>query len=320
MLRLLPPIVDPNVLVGSETSDDAAVYRLSDELGLVLTVDYFTPIVDDPYAFGQIAAANALSDVYAMGGRPVAMLSIVGFPKDRLPLAILGEILRGGADKGREAGVSVVGGHSIDDAEPKAGYAVAGLIHPGRIWKNVGARPGDALVLTKPIGTGIVSTAIKQGKATPRAVEAATRTMATLNRAAAEAAAEVTVHAATDVTGFGLLGHLREMTIGSKVRARLRASAIPLLPDVVALAEAGFVPGGTKRNLGAVAGVVRWDPAIPEALRTVIGDAQTSGGLLVATPDGAALLRALAKAGVAEAAQVGEVTEEDPLGTIEVLP
>lgn len=317
---MLPPIVDPNVIVGPETSDDAAVYRLTDEVGLVLTVDYFTPIVDDPYAYGQIAAANSLSDVYAMGGRPLAMLSIVGFPRDRLPLGILGEILKGGAEKGREAGVSVVGGHSIDDAEPKVGYAVVGLVHPGRVWRNVGARPGDALVLTKPIGTGIISTAIKQAKATSRSVDAATRTMATLNRSAAEAASEVEVHAATDVTGFGLLGHLREMTTGSRVRARLWASRIPLLPDVVTLAEAGMVPGGTKRNLRAAASMVRWDPEIPEPLRAVIADAQTSGGLLVATPEGPGLLRALAKAGVSEAAQVGEVLEENPLGAIEVVP
>jgi selenide,water dikinase len=306
--------------VGPETSDDAAVYKLTDDLALVLTVDYFTPIVDDPYAFGQIAAANSLSDIYAMGARPIAMLSIVGFPKDKLPLGVLGEILNGGAEKGREAGVSVVGGHSIDDAEPKVGYAVAGLVHPDRVWKNVGARPGDALVLTKPLGTGIISTAIKQAKAAPATVEMAIRTMATLNRAAAEAAAEVPVHAATDVTGFGLLGHLREMTGGSGVRARLFAGRIPLLPDVVALAQAGYVPGGTKRNLRAVAASVRWDPSIPEPLRAVIGDAQTSGGLLFATPDGPGLLRALEKAGVADARQIGEIVAEDPAGSIDVEP
>jgi selenide,water dikinase len=282
-------------------------------------VDYFTPIVDDPYAFGQIAAANSLSDVYAMGARPIAMLSIVGFPRDRLPLGILGEILKGGAEKGREAGVSVVGGHSIDDAEPKVGYAVAGLVHPGRIWRNVGARPGDALVLTKPLGTGIISTAIKQAKAPPAAVEAAIRTMATLNRAAAEAAATVPVHAVTDVTGFGLLGHLREMTRGSGVAARLQASRIPLLPEVRALAEAGLIPGGTRRNLEAVAGSVRWDAAIAEPLRAVIGDAQTSGGLLIATPDGPGLLRALERAGVAEVRQIGEVAGEDSGGSIQVV-
>jgi selenide,water dikinase len=315
---MLPPFADPNLLVGPETCDDAAVYRLAPDLALVLTVDYFTPIVDDPHAFGQIAAANALSDVYAMGGRPVAMLSIVGFPRDKLPMAVLGEMLRGGAEKAREAGVGVVGGHSIDDAEPKIGYAVVGTIHPDRVWRNVGARPGDALVLTKPIGTGIVSTAIKQGKAPPAAVAEATRVMAALNRDAAEAARAVVVHAVTDVTGFGLLGHLREMTVGSKVRARIRASRVPLLPDVPALAAAGFVPGGTRRNLQAVTDVVRWDPAIPEALRTVLGDAQTSGGLLVATPDGEALLRELAARGHPAAACIGEVVADDPAGTIEV--
>jgi selenide, water dikinase len=320
VLRLLPPIVDPNVLVGPETSDDAAVYRLSDDLALVLTVDYFTPIVDDPYAFGQIAAANALSDVYAMGGRPIAMLSIVGFPKDKLPLGLLGEILKGGAEKGREAGVSVVGGHSIDDAEPKVGYAVVGLVHPARVWKNVGARPGDALVLTKPIGTGIISTAIKKGAAPETAVTAAVRTMATLNRAAAEAVSEVLAHAVTDVTGFGLLGHLAEMTMGSGVRARLTASRIPLLPDVVRLAEAGHVPGGTKRNLRFSATVTRWDAAIAEPLRAVLADAQTSGGLLVSTPDARALLAALERAGVGGASQIGEVVAADPAGTIEVVP
>jgi selenide,water dikinase len=317
---MLPPIADPNLLVGPETSDDAAVYRLTDGLALVLTVDFFTPIVDDPRAFGQIAAANSLSDVYAMGGRPIAMLSIVGFPRDKLPMSVLGEVLRGGAEKAQEAGVSVVGGHSIDDAEPKVGYAVVGLIHPGRIWRNVGARPGDALVLTKPLGTGIISTAIKQAKAPERAVTAAIRTMVTLNRSAAEAAATVPVHAVTDVTGFGLLGHLREMTQGSKVRVQLHAGRIPLLPDVLALAEAGLVPGGTKRNLHAVAATVRWDPSLPEPLRVAIGDAQTSGGLLVATPDGAGLLRALAAAGVEGAAQIGEVIAEDPEGVIEVGP
>ena len=317
---MLPPITDPNVLVGPETCDDAGVYRLTDGLGLVQTVDFFTPIVDDPRAFGQIAAANSLSDVYAMGGRPIAMLSIVGFPRDKLPMTVLGEVLRGGAEKANEAGVSVVGGHSIDDAEPKVGYAVVGLVNPARLWRNVGARPGDALVLTKPLGTGIISTAIKQAKAPERAVTAAIRTMTTLNRAAAEAAATVPVHAATDVTGFGLLGHLRAMTLGSKVRVRLHAGRIPLLPDVVALAEAGLVPGGTKRNLLAVAETVRWDPGLSEPLRTVIGDAQTSGGLLVATPDGPGLLRALAAAGVDEAAQIGEVVAEDPAGVIEVAP
>src|SRR5262245_11950124 len=192
-----------------------------------------------------------------MGGRPIAMLSIVGFPRETLPMTVLGDVLRGGAEKAREAGVSVVGGHSIDDAEPKVGYAVVGLVHPGRVWRNVGARPGDGLVLTKPLGTGIISTAIKRAKASEQTVTAAIRTMSALNRPAAEAAATVPVHAVTDVTGFGLLGHLREMTQGSKVRARLHVGQIPLLPDVVPLAEAGLVPCGTRRHLHAVADTVR---------------------------------------------------------------
>jgi selenide,water dikinase len=316
---MLPPVTDPNVIVGTETGDDAAVYRLGPDTALVLTVDYFTPIVDDPYTFGQIAAANSLSDVYAMGGRPIAMLAIVGFPRDRLPMGVLGEILKGGAEKGREAGVNVVGGHSIDDAEPKVGYSVVGLVHPERVWRNVGARPGDALVLTKPIGTGIISTGIKREAAPLAAVAAAIRTMTTLNRAAAEAAARVTVHAVTDVTGFGLLGHLHEMTVGSGVRARVTASHVPLLPEVVALARAEVIPGGTKRNLAAVEGATRWDPGLEPPMRMVLADAQTSGGLLIATPEGDALLRALERLGVTEARQIGLVVAADPAGTIEVV-
>jgi len=304
--------------VGAETSDDAAVIQLSDELALVLTVDYFTPIVDDPYAFGQIAAANALSDVYAMGAEPLALLSIVGFPKDKLPFSVLAEILRGGADKAREAGVSVVGGHTIDDAEPKCGYAVAGTVHPKRVLKNVGARPGDRLILTKPLGTGIISTAIKRQKASSRAIATAVETMATLNRVAAEVVQEVGgVHAMTDVTGFGLLGHLREMTAGSKVRARLRARAIPLLPEVRELALQGLIPGGTQRNYASVQSVVRWDPGLEEVDRLILSDAQTSGGLLIAvTPEKSRhLLSTLLGRGV-PAADIGEVIEEDPLGEI----
>lgn len=306
--------------MGPDTSDDAAVYRLSDDLALVLTVDYFTAIVDDPYAFGQIAAANSLSDVYAMGGRPIAMLSIVGFPRQHLAQGILGEILKGGAAKAQEAGVSVVGGHSIDDTEPKIGYAVAGLIHPARIWRNVGARPGDALVLTKPVGTGIITTALKEGHASVRATAAATRVMTTLNRAAADAAATVVVHAATDITGFGLLGHVREMALGSGVRVRLDASRVPVLPDVMALAAQGMVPGGTRRNLRAASAYAEWHPAVDAAWQAVLADAQTSGGLLLASPDPDGLLAALAREGVEEAAQVGTVVSEDPRAIVEVRP
>ncbi len=306
--------------MGAETSDDAAVVQLTEELGLVLTVDYFTPIVDDPYAFGQIAAANSLSDVYAMGGEPLALLSIVGFPKEKLPLSILSEILRGGADKAREAGVSVVGGHTIDDPEPKCGYAVVGTIHPKRILKNVGAHPGDRLLLTKPLGTGIISTAIKREKASPEAIEAAVATMAALNRAGAEVVREVGgVHAMTDVTGFGLLGHMREMTAGSKVRARLRAKAVPLLPQVRELALQGLIPGGTQRNYASVQASVTWAPSLDEVDRLILCDAQTSGGLLIAVAPSRAnhLLKALLARGV-QGSEIGEVVEEDPLGAIEV--
>ena len=319
-MRQLPPITDPRVLVGAETSDDAAVVQLTEELGLVLTVDYFPPIVDDPYAFGQIAAANSLSDVYAMGGEPLALLSIVGFPKDKLPFSILSEILRGGADKAHEAGVSVVGGHTIDDAEPKCGYAVVGTVHPKRIFKNVGARPGDRLLLTKPLGTGIISTAIKREKASREAIQAAVATMATLNRAGAEVVKEVGgVHAMTDVTGFGLLGHLREMTAGSKVRARVRARAVPLLPQVRELALQGLIPGGTGRNYASLQASVRWAPELAEVDRLILSDAQTSGGLLIAVAPERAdhLLRTLLARGV-PASAIGEVVDEDPLGGIEV--
>lgn len=306
--------------MGAETSDDAAVIQLTEELALVLTVDYFTPIVDDPYAFGQIAAANSLSDVYAMGGEPLALLSIVGFPKDKLPFSILAEILRGGADKAREAGVSVVGGHTIDDAEPKCGYAAVGTVHPKRILKNVGARPGDCLLLTKPLGTGIISTAIKREKASPEAIQAAVTTMATLNRDASLVVREVGgVHAMTDVTGFGLLGHLREMTAGSKVGVRLRAGAVPLLPQVRELALQGLIPGGTQRNYQAVLASVRWDSSLAEVDRLILSDAQTSGGLLIAVAPARAseLVGALLARGV-QTSSIGEVIEEDPLGGIEV--
>jgi selenide,water dikinase len=316
---MVPFLADPHVLVGTETGDDAAVYQLSEDTALALTVDYFTPIVDDPYTFGQIAAANSLSDVYAMGGRPILMLSIVGFPRDMLPLEILGEILRGGAEKGHEAGVTIGGGHSVDDAEPKVGYVVLGLVHPARVWRNVGARPGDALILTKALGTGIVSNAIREGKATDAAVAASTRSMTTLNRAAAEAARHITIDAATDITGFGLIGHLRGMVRGSKVRARISASSLRAFPDVPGFAASGLVPGGTRRNLRSAQKIVQWAPDVSDVARAIIGDAQTSGGLLFATRDGEALLAALEDAGVTDAHKVGEIVASDPEGSIEVV-
>ena len=309
MLRHLPPLTDPNVLVGTETRDDAAVYRLSEELALVATVDFFTPIVDDPYAFGQIAAANALSDIYAMGARPLYALALVGFPRDLLATGLLEQILRGGIDKASEAGCPVVGGHSIDDPEPKYGLAVTGLIHPQRIIRNVGARPGDLLFLTKPLGTGVIATAVKRQLAPPEVVAHAVAVMATLNRGASEAMVQVGAHAATDVTGFGLLGHLLEMTGGSGVGARVVADALPFLPGARELAHAGAIAGGTRRNLAAVADRVDWDPSLDETDRLLICDAQTSGALLIAVPPerAPALEQALQAARCPAVAPIGEI-------------
>lgn len=269
-------------MVGTNTADDAGVYRLSDELALVQTVDFFTPIVDDPYAFGAIAAANALSDVYAMGARPLTALNLVGFPIGTLDLDVLSEILRGGADKAREAGVTLVGGHTIDDPEPKYGLAVTGTIHPDRIITNAGAHAGDLLVLTKPLGSGIATTALKRDVAPPGLAERVIALMATLNRDASAAMVAAGAHAATDVTGFGLLGHLAEMATGSGLSATVSATAVPLLDGVLELATQGIVPGGTRRNLESLAGRLTVDPSIPEPLRLALGDAQTSGGLLIA--------------------------------------
>jgi len=282
VLRHLPPPNDPNLLVGTNTADDAGVYRLSADTALVQTVDFFTPVVDEPYWFGAIAAANALSDVYAMGGRPLTALNIAGFPAGTLPLDVLAEILRGGSDKAREAGVTIVGGHTVDDTEPKYGLAVTGLVHPDRIITNAGGRDGDLLVLTKPLGSGIATTAIKQDKASPGLTDEVIAVMATLNRAAAEAMVESNAHAATDITGFGLLGHLAEMAAGSRLAATVSAGTVPILTGVMELAEQGVVPGGTWRNLASLDGRLVFDPAVPEPLRLVLGDAQTSGGLLIA--------------------------------------
>ena len=310
MLRHLPPPTDPNLLVGTNTADDAGVYRLSADMALVQTVDFFTPVVDDPYWFGAIAAANALSDVYAMGGRPLTALNIAGFPVGTLPLDALAEILRGGGDKAREAGVTIVGGHTVDATEPTYGLSVTGLVHPDRIFTNAGARDGDLLVLTKPLGSGIATTAIKGGKASASLKDEAIALMATLNRDAAEAMVEVGAHAATDITGFGLLGHLAEMAAGSALAATVSARAVPVLSGVVELAEQGVVPGGTRRNLESLSDQLVFDPAVPEALRLVLGDAQTSGGLLIAIdPEGCpALLDGLRQRG-ATGAVIGRLSQ-----------
>jgi len=306
----LPKTTDPRALVGPETRDDAAVYQLSDTEAIVETVDFFTPVVDDPYWFGRIAAANAFSDVWAMGGRPLFALNLVGWPVGKLPLDVLGEVLRGGAEAAQLAGAPILGGHSIDDPEPKYGLAVTGLVHPQRILRNVGARPGDRLVLTKPLGSGIVSTAVKKGIAPPALVERATAVMAQLNRAAGEAlAASGAVHALTDVTGFGLLGHGWEMAEGSDVAFRIEAARVPVLdPAVRELAAQGIVPGGTKANLAWVRPHLALGAAVDEAEALVLADAQTNGGLLAAVEPARAaeVLARLADAGVV-AVEIGEV-------------
>jgi selenide,water dikinase len=305
LLGNLPPITDPNVLVGSATADDAAVVRVRDDLALVLTTDFFTPIVDDPYDFGRIAAANALSDVYAMGGRPIAALNLVGFPDATLEPSVLGDILRGGADKAKEAGIDVVGGHTIKTDEPIYGMAVTGVVHPDRIISNAGGRPGDALVLTKPLGVGIISTAAKQDVDTRGAIGAAIELMATLNRAAGEAMQEVGVSAATDVTGFGLLGHLRNLTKASGCSASIRLEAVPVLVAAWEYVRKGVAPGGTHANRRFLAESVEYASDVDEAAQLVLCDAQTSGGMLIAVaPDRVERLCAALAAGHASCAQV----------------
>ncbi len=302
------------------TADDAGVYRLAPDLALVQTVDVFTPIVDDPYWFGAIAAANALSDVYAMGGTPRLALNIAGFPRAKLSLDILGEILKGGADKCGEAGVTVIGGHTIDDPEPKFGLAVTGFVHPDRIVTNASARHGDRLVLTKPLGMGVITTGIKQERTSRATIDEAIRLMAVLNQAAAQAMIEVGVSAATDITGFGLLGHLHEMTRAAGVHATIRLGQVPILEEAWELARRGMVPGGTQRNRAALEGAVSWD-GIDEEGQILLCDAQTSGGLLIAVPEARLdrLLQSLRGGNVPAAAVIG-VIDGAGHGEITVAP
>jgi selenide,water dikinase len=286
VLRLLPARSHPDVIVGTETSDDAGVFRLREDLAIVNTVDFFTPIVDDPYVFGQIAAANALSDVYAMGAEPKTALNIVGFPKSTMDLAILGEIIEGGAERAAAAGVAVIGGHSIIDAELKYGMAVTGVVDPGRVIRNVGIRPGDRLVLTKALGTGIITTAFKRRTASRRSLHAAVASMVALNDLASRLMRRYEVHACSDVTGFGLLGHAFEMASGSGVTVILAAAKLPLLPGAVRLAEDGFLTGGCRRNRDYLSDKIAVDASIRPGLVEVAFDPQTSGGLLIALPPG----------------------------------
>jgi selenide,water dikinase len=307
VLGKLPRIHNPNVLVGFDTADDAGVYRLADDLALVQTVDFFTPIVDDPFTFGAIAAANSLSDVYAMGGKPISALSIVAFPAEA-DAQILEDILRGGMEKMTEAGCAILGGHSVNDPEIKFGYAVTGVIHPARIKANAGARAGDALVFTKALGTGVIGTALKRGQAQPADLAAATASMLRLNRAACEAMLQFDVHGCTDITGFGLIGHAREMAVASGVTLEIEVGAVPILPGALEAARAGAIPGGLRNNREFAACAVGGAEAVDAALLDLLYDPQTSGGLLISLPesDAAQLLRVLPGA-----ARIGRVLARD---------
>ncbi|NQT96830.1 MAG: selenide, water dikinase SelD [Candidatus Marinimicrobia bacterium] len=304
---------DANILVGTDTADDAAVYRIDDNTAIIQTVDFFTPIVDDPYQFGAIAAANSLSDVYAMGGKALFALNVVGFPSNRLPMSVLEAILLGAQDKAAEAGIAIIGGHTVDDTEPKFGLAVTGIIHPNKIVANVGAQPGDALILTKPIGTGILSTALKRGLLEPDQAAVLTETMAALNKFAAEAMQAVGVNACTDITGFGLLGHLLEMMKGSKLSAEIDSSAIPFLPGAVELATSGIIPGGTRDNRDYTNPFAEYADGISEVRQLLLNDAQTSGGLLIAVAQEKVreLLKKLENNGVLATCQIGETVSRD---------
>jgi len=313
VLHGIPPFESPDLIVGTETSDDAGVFRLRPDLAIVNTVDFFTPIVDDPYMFGQIAAANALSDVYAMGGDPKTALNIVGFPKGKLDLQVLGDILRGGAERAREAGAVVIGGHTIIDPELKYGMAVTGVVHPDRVIRNIGVQPGDVLVLTKPLGTGIISTALKRRKASKESVRASVQSMIALNRAASAVMRTVPAHACSDVTGFGLLGHAREMADGSGVTIVLEASKMPLLRGARRLAEQGCLTGGCRRIRAYLEDKIAVGRSVPEGLLEVAFDPQTSGGLLMALPQARAsgVVTELHAQGITAATIVGYATARE---------
>ncbi|MBD3385461.1 selenide, water dikinase SelD [candidate division KSB1 bacterium] len=321
ILADLPKSRDANALVGIDNGDDAAVYKLSDEMAIIETVDFFTPVVDEPYHFGAIAAANAFSDVYAMGGTPLFALNIVGFPSNRLPMQVLKEILRGAQDKASEAGVSILGGHTVDDPEPKFGLAVTGIVHPDKILRNANAKPGDVLILTKPLGLGILTTAIKRGMIDKETQEKAIALMSTLNRKASEVMSGFNVNACTDITGFGLLGHLKEMVRGSRVDAVVQAHRVPVIDVTKELIAANVVPGGTLNNLEFVTDCVEWGEGISKTMQILLCDAQTSGGLLISLPEpeGKELQRALHKEGLDIAAMIGRIVAAGS-GRISVLP
>lgn len=315
ILKNLPIPDDPKILVGTQTADDAAVYKINDETALVVTLDFFTPIADDPYDFGAIAAANALSDIYAMGAMPLFGLNIVAFPSNRLPMSVLEKILQGAQSKAEEAGIFVIGGHSIEDTEPKYGMVVVGHVHPDKIWKNVGLQQGDSLIFTKPVGTGILSTALKRGLLDDAQQKILISTMSALNKQASEVLQQYPVHACTDVTGFGLLGHLSEMISGSDSAVEIFAEKIPVLDGVFELAAGNVIPGGTLSNMKFVEDVVQWGPSLAKVQKIILCDAQTSGGLLAAVPENKAqeIVRALHDAGIAQAQIIGKVIDGKPV-------
>ncbi len=313
MLSGLPFRSDPNLIAGMERAEDAGVYKLTDDLAIVQTVDFFTPIVDDAYQFGQIAVANALSDVYAMGGKPLTALNIVCFPQKVMDMSVLGDVLKGGMDKMHEAGVILVGGHTVEDPELKYGLAVTGTIHPDKVIQNSTAKAGDSLILTKPLGTGIISTAIKAGKADEKAVESIVKSMSTLNRTASELMIEAGVNACTDITGFGLLGHACEMIEGDNVGMVIDSAAVPYFPETKKLAETGMIPGGLNRNRDFRQDMVDIEKSVPQFFQDILYDPQTSGGLLIAVPENKAskLLDRLHEKGVSEAVIIGKVAAEN---------
>lgn len=307
VLHSLPKFDHPEIIVGTETSDDAGVFRLRPDLAIVNTVDFFTPIVDDPYVFGQVAATNALSDVYAMGAEPTTALNIVCFPRGKMDIQVLGEILKGGGEKVREAGAVVIGGHSIIDDEIKYGMAITGVVHPDRVIRNVGIKDGDALILTKPLGTGIITTALKNGKAPQESIEKAISSMITLNKTASIIMRNYPVHACSDITGYGLLGHALEMTSGGDITLILESTKLPLINATSDLAEAGYLTGGSKRNREYLNGKMAVDPSIQQGLVETALDPQTSGGLLIALPekDAGKLVKELRANGVESASTIG---------------
>lgn len=320
MLGQLPAVIDKNVLVGMSNADDAGVYRITDDIAVVFTADYFTPIVDDPYCYGAIAAANSLSDVYAMGGKPLVALNLASFPGEAEFLPCAKRIMQGGSDKMTEAGVSIIGGHTIKDKEPKFGFAVLGRIHPDRIYDNAKAKRGDALIVTKPIGTGIITTGIKAGMCGDAIIEEITKSMATLNKRASEIMTEVGVSTATDITGFGLIGHLTEVLTASKCRARLNSKRVPFFKEAIRVADMGKIPAGTRSNEKTYKPYVEWSAAVSDTERILMNDAQTSGGLLIFVPGErrAKLVTALESEGIL-AAYIGDIVDEGMKDTKQIF-